>query len=302
MERTRHEMSAGMVARMMRELLARYRIRFVAITGGEPFLHKDCGQILKAMCFFRELGVISGAGVYTNAACFADIRRTFSVYGRNLRGLEMGVSIDGGATTHDRLRGAGSYQKTLKTVQWITENFGKKIVLEFKFTINKFNYAELMDVYRLAKQFNARFSPKIMEDGVSNYYHRRKISRLDQLASLTPSMKEDVRRQVSEIIKEGDDGINGKLLQALLALLMDGRKSIHACATPGKVLFINSRRDIYPCLSLSAAGKVGEDGKLPVALDQVRQAQTRAAAQGRCPGCFAYHGFLKDFNLPYLKK
>ena len=61
--------------------------------------------------------------------------------------------LTAGQETHDRLRGAGAYQKTLKTIEWIAENFGKDIILEFKFTINRLNYAELGDVYRLAQAF-----------------------------------------------------------------------------------------------------------------------------------------------------
>ena len=301
-EKECHEMTSGLVVRMMGKLLARYRIRFVSITGGEPFLNRDCGRILKTMCLLRERGVIRGVGVYTNAAYFEGIRQVFSAHGQNLRGLEMGISIDGGQETHDRLRGPGSYQKTLKTIEWITEKFSKEIMLDFKFTINKINYAELDDVYRLAKRFNARFYPKIMETGVSSYYHRCKMPNTDKLTSLTPNMVKKIRRQVVEILKDDYWGVDSELVEAMMVLLAGGRKCIHACATPGKALFINSRRYVYPCLYLSPAGKVDENGNLPASLDQVRQTHARNAAQGHCPGCFAYHGFLKKFNLQYLEQ
>lgn len=301
-EKERHEMTFGLVVHMMGKLLARYRIRFVSITGGEPFLNKDCGRILKAMCLLRKYGVIRGVGVYTNAAYFEGIRRVFSSHGQNLGGLEMGISIDGGQETHDCLRGPGSYQKTLRTIEWITEKFGKKIMLDFKFTVNKINYMELDDVYRLAKRFHARFYPKIMETGVINYYHRRKMSNTDKLASLTPNMEKEIRRQVAGILKDGYFGVDSELVKAMMALLTGGRKCVHACATPGKALFINSRRYVYPCLYLSPAGKVDDNGNLPVGIDQVRQMHAHDAAQGHCPGCFSYHGFLKKFNLRYLEK
>jgi MoaA/NifB/PqqE/SkfB family radical SAM enzyme len=301
-EKERHEMTASMVLRMMRELLGRYRIRFVSITGGEPFLNRNCGRLLKAMFLLRERGAISGFGIYTNAAYFEGVRRVFSTHGQYLRGMQMGISIDGGQETHDRLRGAGAYQKTLKTIEWLAENFGKDVILEFKFTINGMNYAELGDVYRLARRFKARFSPKIMESGVSDYYHRHEMPDTDTLASLTPEMIADVRGQVTLMLNDQYPGVDRELVEAMMVLLSGGRKCIRACATPAKTLFINSRRNVYPCLYLSPAGKVGVNGELPEELDRVRQKHTDDAAKGNCPGCFAYHGFLKKFNLQYLER
>lgn len=295
-------MSAAMVVRMMRELLERYKIIFVSITGGEPFLNKNCGRLLKAMAFFRERGDIVKFGVYSNAAYFEGVRRVFTTYGQYLHGMKMGISIDGGQETHDCLRGPGAYQKTLRTIEWISENFGKDIILEFKFTINRLNYIELGDVYRLAQRFGACFSPKIMESGVSDYYHRHGMPDTDTLAALTTEMVENVRSQVDRMLSDEYPGVDRQLVEAMMVLLAGGRKCIRACATPARSLFINSRRNVFPCLYLPPAGKVGVDGRLPEELDIVRQKHTDAAAQGNCPGCFAYHGFLKKFNLEYLER
>lgn len=293
-------MGASLVIRMMRELLKRYRIYFVSITGGEPFLHKNCGSLLKALSFFRERGEITGFGVYSNAAYYEGVRSVLSIHGSHLHGMTMGISIDGNQETHDRLRGSGAYQKTLKTIMWIVKNFDKDIILEFKFTINRINYNELSDVYHMARRFKARFSPKIMETGVSDYYHRHEMPSIDKLASLAPNMVEEIRRQIAEILKDGYFGVDNKLVKAMMILLDGGRKSIHACATPEQSLFITSRRDVYSCLYMPAAGKVSLEGKLPKELDGIRKKHADNAAQGNCPRCFAYHGFLKEFNLEYL--
>jgi len=254
------------------------------------------------MSLFRDRGQITGFGIYSNAAYFEGVRRVFTTYGQYLRGMHMGISIDGTPPTHDRLRGAGAYQKSLKTIEWLAKNYGKDIILEFKFTINSVNYAELIDVYRLAKHFKARFSPKIMESGVSDYYHRHQMPNVDTLASPTVEMVDNVRGQVTQILNDKYPGVDRPLVEAMMVLLAGGRKCIRACATPAKSLFINSRRNVYPCLYMSPAGKVGVNGELPQDLDSVRQKHTDNAAKGHCPGCFAYHGFLKDFNLQYLER
>lgn len=299
-EKERHEIGASLVIRMMRELLGRYRILFISITGGEPFLHKNCGRLLETLSFFRERGKISGFGVYSNAACFEEVQQVLSVHGSHLRGMMMGISIDGGQETHDRLRGPGAYQKTLKTIEWIAENFGKDIILEFKFTINSINFSELMDVYRLARQFEVRFSPKIMASDVADYYHRYDMPNVESLASLTLEMIESVQEQVRVILNDDYWGVDRELIEAVMTLLTRGKKCIHACATPARSLFITSRRDVYSCLYLPAAGRVSLDGKMPKALDSIRKKHADNAMQGNCPKCFAYHGFLKEFNLEHL--
>lgn len=301
-ETERHEMTASMIVRMMKELLERYKINWVSITGGEPFLNRNCGRLLKAIAFFRERRDITGFGVYSNAAYFEGVRRVLTAYGDVLKGMHMGISIDGTSKTHDLLRGPGAYQKTFKTIDWIKSNFDKDIILEFKFTINRVNYAELRDVYQLARRYNARFSPKIMEFGVSDYYHRHEMPDAKTLASPTSAMIDSVRQQVDEMLHDDYHGVNRQLVEAMMVLLAGGRKCIKACETPAKSLFINSRRDVFPCLYLSSAGKLGKEGQLPGELDYVRKKHADAAAQGHCPRCFAYHGFLKEFNLPYLQQ
>lgn len=291
-----------MVVRMLRELLESYRIYSVSITGGEPFLNRNCGRLLKALSLLREGGKITGFGVYSNAAYFEGVRRVFSTYGQYLRGMDMGISIDGTQETHDILRGPGAYQKTFKTIEWIKENFGKDIILEFKFTINRVNYNQLIDVYRLARRYDVRFSPKIMESGVTDYYHRHEMPEDKVLASLTPEMVESVRRQVIQMLDENYPGVERDMVEATMVLLTGGRKCIRACDTPAKSLFINSRREVFPCLYMSSAGKLGVDGSLPEEFEVVRKQHTENGAQGKCPGCFAYHGFLKKFNLGYLQR
>ena len=301
-EEDRYEMSASLVIRLIKELLEKYRIYFISITGGEPFLHKNCGRILKALAFFRERRIITGFGVYCNAAYFEGVKKVLSVYGQYLQGMSLGISIDGSPKTHDRLRGAGAYQKTLKTIQWIVENFGQEIVLEFKFTINRINYSELREVYQLARYFNAKFSPKIMESGVVDYYHRHDMPESKVLSALTQDMIEEVIKQVKNMLNDNYQGVDRELVEAMLVLLVGGKQCIQACATPSKSLFITSRREVYPCLYLSSAGKVSLDGRLPEVLDKVRKEHADNAAQGDCPRCLAYHGFLHKFNLKYLEQ
>lgn len=294
-------MSSSMVVRMLQEILKRYRISFVSITGGEPFLNRHCGRILRSLSVLREKKDIAGFGVYSNGAYGEGVRRVLTAQEGFLRGMHMGVSIDGGEATHDRLRGAGAYQKTIHTIEWVREKY-PDIILELKFTINSVNYAELKDVYQLARRLKARFSPKIMESGVDDYYHRHPMPQTESLIVLTSAMKAVVNDQVEAMFANNYAGVDRHMVEATLVLLSGGKKCIRACATPEKTFFVNSRREIFPCLYMPSAGIVGENGVLPAGLEDVRKKHTLDAAAGNCPRCFAYHGFLKDFNLKYLQR
>jgi MoaA/NifB/PqqE/SkfB family radical SAM enzyme len=296
----RHGMSASSVLRMVDGLLKRYKVEFISMAGGELFLHGDCGRFLGAMLSLREKKKIPGLGLYGNMVCFDGMREFFLAHRGRLDGLRMGISIDGKEGTHDRLRGVGSYRKALRAVEWLTGNFGKDIILQLKFTINRVNYAELHDAYDLARRFNVEFSPKILEVPARGYRHGYQIPGAEDLVPLTAAMNKSVCDQIRRMLKDDYPGNDGPLLEATMLLLKDGKKCIRACMTPARVLVINSRRDIYSCPFMPPVGKVGVHGVLPEGLDEARQRQMENARQGICPRCVAFPGFLKRFNLPYL--
>ncbi len=299
-ERSRREISASRFIRLTESLLRNYQVRFISVTGGEPFLHPGIGGVLRFLALMRSRGLVTGYGVYTNGACTARIQRLFKSQGRMFNGIEVGVSVDGDEQAHDALRGKGAYRKTMKTLEFLAGECRDSVKLELKFTINRVNYHALGEVYRLARRFGARFSPKIMEYGVAAYYHRSGGPGVQALSSLTALMRSSVRAQVLDILHGGAEGIDRAMAEAVLHLLDSGRKGISACATPKNSLFITSGGDVHPCLYMPPVGCVDLKGGLPDGLDLQRGVMFRSAKKGDCPGCFAYHGFLKPFNLRYL--
>jgi MoaA/NifB/PqqE/SkfB family radical SAM enzyme len=296
-----HEISAPRFVRMMEGLLKAYRVESVSITGGEPFLHHGLSGILRSLALLKARRRITGFGVYTNGACVEAVQALLRREKAALKGMDVGVSVDGGEAVHDLLRGKGAYAKTLRSLEFLAEECSEEVSLELKFTISRINYAQIAHVYALSRRLGARFSPKIMEEGVSSYYHRQGSREIGGLLPLTGRMRMAVRRQLLEMISDGAEGLDVPMVEAVLGLLDGGRDRILACATPQKSLFITSRGDVYPCLYMPAACCVGQDGSVPPQLDLARKALSRLARKGDCPRCFAYHGFLKSYNLRYLR-
>ncbi len=301
-ERANREISGARFVRMMEELLSLYQIGFVSVTGGEPFLHPGIGGILRYLTMVRAKGRINGVGIYTNGASPAIIKKVLEADPIVRKGLSVGISVDGMEKVHDALRGHGAWQRTRNTLTWLASPAGEGIDREVKFTISRENYGELEQVHAMARQFGARFSPKIMEHDVRAYYHRGSVPGVKKLSSLTPVMVRSVKEQLDRIVRAGGKGVNKKMLAAVVELLASGKKAITGCRTPQRSLFITSSGDVYPCLYMSSAGKIGVRGELPAALDRSRALLGKKASDGKCPRCFAYHGFLRWFNLKYLQQ
>jgi AdoMet-dependent heme synthase len=110
--------TAGRHAMMSRELVrARVAeglalgVKEVYFTGGEPFLHRDLLAILE------DTLALAPATVLTNGTLFTAPRvaALAALAGRSRFSLELRVSLDGpDAATHDALRGAGSFRRTLE--------------------------------------------------------------------------------------------------------------------------------------------------------------------------------------------
>jgi len=285
---------------LMTDLLSRFRIGSVSITGGEPFCHDGIGGILRHLAGLRARKILHSFGVYTNGAMPGPIAAFFKSHARFLDGMTVGISIDGDEKIHDRLRGKGSFARSRATLELLASRYPGVLLPEVKFTLSTENYATMAGVYDLARSFTASFSPKIVESGVSAYYHRQGTPGAVSLTALTPAMILAVRRQGRDILEKAAHdkgrGVDAVMLRLFLQLL-SGRAGHRSCQTPGRCLFITSHGGIYPCLYLPAAGRLKADGRLPAGFNTARADRAQCGMERRCPGCFAYHGYMKRFNV-----
>lgn len=114
--------------------------RYVTILGGEPTLHPELAEVVfLASTIGYEQITIDTNGVLAKrlAGIPPDLLRYVS------------VSLDGGtSTTHDDIRGEGSFRKALKGVQWLIEN-GYRVRLNC--TVTKKSLHELNPLLEMAE-------------------------------------------------------------------------------------------------------------------------------------------------------
>ncbi|OUL86585.1 radical SAM/SPASM domain-containing protein [Paraburkholderia hospita] len=105
----------GMIQNALAEIARLYPDSLVLLSGGEPTLHRHFCEIL-------EFGLACGLhiNINTNGVTSFYSDAMLKVLAGHPR-LSVQVSLDGDETTHDGIRGAGSYRKAARTLRRLVE-------------------------------------------------------------------------------------------------------------------------------------------------------------------------------------
>jgi organic radical activating enzyme len=134
------------VLKLLDEALA-IGTRTLVITGGEPFLHPQLFDVVRA-AKARGLSV----NITTNGTLVE--RRWAELTQSGVDSLSM--SLDGLETTHDQLRGkVGAFTQTVRALRRVKDEAG--ITTSVYFTVTNQNVHELVPVFELAQQLRAGF-------------------------------------------------------------------------------------------------------------------------------------------------
>ena len=190
--------------RKVRQILAEARelgTDYITITGGEPFLRSDLGEIAQ---FAISKGI--RVAIATNGTL---LRSTTLQWAKSTGDgmLFIGVSIDGScAETHDRLRGKkGCFDEAIQGIEAARES---NIPVVIQTVLQKINLDQVYDISRMAASFQAehRVIPEIMPKGRGNsqrdknltiqqiltvsdgLYELRKASLIDTFMNLPPAL------------------------------------------------------------------------------------------------------------------
>ena len=125
----------------------------VAISGGEPAVRKDCGEIVE----YCALEVGHDVDLYTNGKRFPEklIKRIAAVNAAGRGRVRLQVSLEGAtAEVNDVVRGAGSFDEAMKSLgRFQDAGQGPNVVLFVCMT--KANIHQLDDIIRLGERFDA---------------------------------------------------------------------------------------------------------------------------------------------------
>ncbi|MBL7197405.1 MAG: radical SAM protein [Candidatus Omnitrophica bacterium] len=138
------EMDTSQIKRMMREF-KEIGTKFWLFSGGEPLLRQDLGELIS----YAKDKMDFHCGISTNGTFLADKIKNDSSFKR----LDLvQISLDGPKEIQDKLRGEGSYDKIISTLEVLKKMQIKTVIMTL---ISKHNLAHLPFLIKLADQYNA---------------------------------------------------------------------------------------------------------------------------------------------------
>lgn len=151
------------------------------ITGGEPFIKEDLGDILGVVKKKAKRVVISSNGMLT--------AKTLEVMSRH-RDVGVRISFDGIGETHDEVRGVTNiHRKALETLKGL-KGLGIKD-LGIAVTVSDRNARDLVPLFRLAEKHGVELATAILHNAY--YFHKE-----DNVIA----NKELVERELKKLMRE----------------------------------------------------------------------------------------------------
>jgi len=222
------------------------RLRWVNLTGGEPFIRKDIVDIVKIISRLPEFeGVaIPSNGILTKKIV-NDTNKILDFLPKE-KFLSITLSIDGFEKTHDEIRGVpGAYKKVVKTLEELTMLMKKhpNFNVGVQPTITKKNLPEIDKFYRFMKKKTSSIGFAIMLTS-EGYYDN-----IDSDVALTKQDKKWIERFLKRIIKE--DPQYGFYYSKLIDMFQTGKRGF-GCLAGYITMYMDSFGDISPCPVLSS--------------------------------------------------
>lgn len=246
----------------------------ITVTGGEPFLREDFLDLLEV--FSAHKNQFSFA-VLTNGS-HIDAKMA-----RYLKGVGIGfvqVSIEGSRETHDRIRGEGSFDKTVAAIKHLVK---AKVRTLISFTAQRGNFREFPDVARLGRRLGVsrvwadRFIPEgkggsNMETEVLTPLETKEFFKIMERAEAKYGRGWFSRTEIAM----------GRALQFLVA---GGRP--YSCKAGDSLITVMPNGDLYPCRRMPI--RVGNVLETPLSelynCEMFRDLRNKERISAVCQGC-----------------
>lgn len=212
-------------------LLRLPQLKFINLTGGEPFVRTDLEEIVR-VCYTRSPRiVISTSGWFHERVI--DLARKFPQIG-------IRISIEGLAAKNDELRGReGGFERGLATLKRLQEMGVKDI--GFGCTVGGDNSADMLQLYQLASEMGLEFATAALHN--SFYFHKHDNVIPDR-ESVTRDFKKLVDLQLAE--RHPKSWFRAYFNMGLINYV-NGGKRLLPCEAGSANFFVDPWGEVYPC-------------------------------------------------------
>ncbi|MBO7609407.1 MAG: radical SAM protein [Muribaculaceae bacterium] len=227
------------------------RLKFINITGGEPFVRDDLDDIVR-VCYTRAPRiVISTSGWFSDRVI--DLARKFPQIG-------IRVSIEGLAEKNDELRGRqGGFDRGLRTLTALRDMGIKDI--GFGCTVSNHNSSDMLALYQLAKEMNMEFATAAFHN---SFYFHKYDNEITNRQQVTTDFTTLVNRQLHE--KHPKAWFRAYFNMGLINYL-NGEKRLLPCEAGTMNFFVDPWGEVWPCNGLEEKYWMESMGNLRTATD-----------------------------------
>lgn len=225
--------------------------RWIALTGGEPFLRADVVEIVRA--FKDNLPGLYLLTIPTNSLCSLEkeVSQIEEMIGMGIPKIVITVSLDGNREFHDMVRGVpGNYDRAIALYKRLSELHEKhpNFSAVFGYTISKLNQGHLRETYEGVKRdvpgvthndFHvnlAQLSDNYYKNSGESILADRKVA-LDELSYAFSNMRKgSVMSRIEYVFVKG-----------LIEFVKSGKAPMK-CRSLDASLFMDSSGNLYPSI------------------------------------------------------
>lgn len=203
----------------------------VNITGGEPMLRKDIGEIVDVLAPKARRLEISTNGYFTD--------RLVEI-GRRHPEITIRISLEGLSETNDRIRGTkDGYEHAMRSFVALREAGVDD--LGFAVTIQDDNAHDLVALYRLVSDLGAEFAQAVPHN---SYYFHTDENRIEDVALVQNA----IRSLMTEFLRSRrpKEWFRAYLNRGLVDYVGGAERRL-ACTGGTDIFFLDPWGEIYPC-------------------------------------------------------
>ncbi|MHB1361366.1 MAG: radical SAM protein [Thermoleophilia bacterium] len=248
-------------------------LRYINISGGEPFLRKDLPEVVTAVVKAAPRAQVI---ISTNALIPGKrLRETLAGIRKIRPDVGVAVSIDGLGQTHDRIRGIeGAFDRAVDLLKGIKRDGIENIRIAF--TIFDENVRDYAGVYELSRQLGVQFTSAVAQ-GSEHYF---------QGAGVRPAAIADIREQLDEVAAselvtfEPKRWVRAYFNRGLYRYAAGGGRPL-SCQAADDFFFMSPAGTIYPCNVMDfPLGNLHD-----ATFEEIWNSDTAVEARARVQGC-----------------
>jgi radical SAM protein with 4Fe4S-binding SPASM domain len=276
------------------------KLRWVNLTGGEPFMRSDFLQVVEAISKAPRLeGIAIPSNGFMTEVIVKSIRRALELIG-DKRFISVTLSIDGFEKTHERIRGVeGAYARVMDTLAQLAElqKDHPNLNVGVQPTISKENVSEIEEFYRFmkTKTKSVGFAVVMQSKG---YYDN-----VGNSAALDDEDKEKVAELLKRISREEPQ--YSFYYNGVARLLSSGKRDF-GCLGGHTTIFMTPQGEMYPCAALSfneafSFGNAREDAYSHFFSEKAADIRRRLSVCGMCKSCSMMCDFISMAKFEFIE-